>query len=532
MRVTRPAPRLVVVLLTAAVGLMMSNPVWSFETTTITVDDGLAALQKALDTIEPGEEILLINAGDQRPYRVPSPGIIIKNSGTADRPIRLRSDGTAPAILTAAADWTDQRAGGTKSWQIQAGTGHWITTVDEEPVAFWLTSQAEWEQVGFPAMAARAKYVDGDVVPGTWGFLPGTKQVWYKPTSQEDISNSHIEIVSDTSGVSVYGASDVIIQDLKIALTGGNGITITGDSQRVSITNLVINGAWKNGIVIKGGADHLISNCEIHDIGNNGIYISGDKGNEASRVSVKGCQISGIKRNDCIGVHSGDDGTQAGRGHVIADNVTEDCAEQGIDVTSGGDVLLSNNRTTGSGDSGVVIGHGVDNVVVEGHRSIDDGRFGGILVKTFVSNIEIRDSCFIDTPKQQLMVQDVDDLRVSNSIFASGPGTEGLVFRVVGDSKNVVFDQNSFASVGSEQSAKLVKYAGEAGSSGRVTYTNNHWYTSSTCDADTPCRQIPITNPGDTLVTGVSVPLSSRDLSIVAKCFDRSLPEPKLRLRR
>jgi parallel beta-helix repeat protein len=125
--------------------------------------------------------------------------------------------------------------------------------------------------------------------------------------------------------------------------------------------------------------------------------------------------------------------------------VASQCGEQGIDVTSGSDITLLSNTTYGNGDSGIVLGHGVTNIVVANHLSVDDGRYAGILVND-AQDVSIANSCILDSMKHQVIFNDAQDVNFEGNIVYQGQDRHGSLIDIAHNSSSIDFTNNHILS--------------------------------------------------------------------------------------
>ena len=59
-------------------------------------------------------------------------------------------------------------------------------------------------------------------------------------------------------GIYISGSTDITITDLAIESTGGDGICVSWESQRIHLARLVVNNAYRNGLSITNGRDMVI----------------------------------------------------------------------------------------------------------------------------------------------------------------------------------------------------------------------------------------------------------------------------------
>jgi parallel beta-helix repeat protein len=227
--------------------------------------------------------------------------------------------------------------------------------------------------------------------------------------------------------------------------SAATAVNIIKASTNISLNNITVKHAGKNAIVARGGENISIENCIIEDVQNNGIYFGGTAEDKLRNSVIRGCTISRVRNNDCITLHKNSSLDDIGSGHLLENNVLSQCAEQGIDVTSGSDITLLSNTTYGNGDSGIVLGHGVTNIVVANHLSVDDGRYAGILVND-AQNVSIANSCILDSMKHQVIFNDAQDVNFEGNIVYQGQDRHGSLIDIAHNSSSIDFTNNHILS--------------------------------------------------------------------------------------
>ena len=97
-------------------------------------------------------------------------------------------------------------------------------------------------------------------------------------------------------------------------------------------------------------------------------------------------------RNDGITIHKNSSYEDVGPNHQVLNNICFNCAEQGIDITSGSQIIVRNNETYNNGDSSILIDHNPDNVWIDKHYSHDELQMGIIIADS--SNVKLTNSIF------------------------------------------------------------------------------------------------------------------------------------------
>ena len=255
--------------------------------------------------------------------------------------------------------------------------------------------------------------------------------------------------------------------------SAGTAVSILKASTNISLNNIDVKHVSKNAITAQGGENITIENCIIDDVGNNGIVIKGSAENKLHNSTIRGCNISRVHSNDCITLHKNMSLDAIGSGHLVENNVLSQCGEQGIDVTSGSDITLLGNTTYGNGDSGIVLGHGVTNVVVKNHLSVDDGQYAGILVSA-AQDVSIANSCILDSIKHQVVFRDAENVNFDSNIVYQSQDRSGSLIDIALNSSSIDFANNHIISE-SINDTLLLRYLQD----NNPIATNVHFYSNS-----------------------------------------------------
>jgi parallel beta-helix repeat protein len=153
--------------------------------------------------------------------------------------------------------------------------------------------------------------------------------------------------------------------------------------------------------------------------------------------------------------------------------------EQGIDVTSGQDVLIENNTTSGNGDSGILIGHGAMNVTIRNHNSIDEQKYGIIVGDS--RNVIITESKIINPgTKSAIHLFRCDGVSISHNLIWQGlEHSEGSLVDIEPYCRDIEFNNNTFI-VHRGFQGNLIRYLSSADPvTTRSVWSNNRWVIPS-----------------------------------------------------
>ncbi|MCM2285989.1 MAG: right-handed parallel beta-helix repeat-containing protein [Desulfobacula sp.] len=294
-------------------------------------------------------------------------------------------------------------------------------------------------------------------------------------------SPSHRPTLTGDGGeslLSCYDGAYLKIEDLSFQDTTGTGLDFS-NCHHIDISNIELKNIGQNGILISGGSNYTISSSSISHISNSGIALIGSTAGSLSNTVIQDCQISNVRHNDGITLHKNATGADVGRNHIIRNNLLVSCREQGIDVTSGQDILIEKNTTSGNGDSGVLIGHGAMNITIRSHRSIDERKYGIIAGDSW--NVAITESKIINPGSNSAFrLFRCEQVSISHNLIQHGPErTEGSLVDIEPDCRDLSFKNNTFIVPGGFQGI-LVRYLPSADPSNtRSVWTNNRWVLPS-----------------------------------------------------
>ncbi|WDP90547.1 MAG: right-handed parallel beta-helix repeat-containing protein [Desulfobacter sp.] len=290
-------------------------------------------------------------------------------------------------------------------------------------------------------------------------------------------------ILGDATGsiLRCFGKHHLVFKDLIIKGSKDQGLGFAKGCSNILIKNLEIYDTSKNGILINdGGNNFTISNCIIRQVGNTGIAMMGDPNSKLTQTVVEGCTISDALTNDGISLHRDQLESDIGRSHIIRNNRISNCAEQGIDITAGSDILVEDNHTQENHDSGILLGHGTSNVTIRRHNSVNEFKYGIIIGRA--RNVTLTDSVFRGGyEKTVLTITGAEDLIVENCVFESTALSRTRQIIDFGKSNalggKIVFRRNVFwASKGKSPKGVMLRFLKIWPGDMDVRWEGNTWY--------------------------------------------------------
>jgi parallel beta-helix repeat protein len=401
------------------------------------------SLTQSVKRLVAQDTLTLVDNGPSRPYRE---AIIPKTSGVNGEVITISGAGPdARPFVIGSVDWSDRSAGGVMDWTTTDNEIFTLTDVPKPPSALWASHKIGWHFGGVKSLAQRDNAESDIIMPGMWQYSTDDQTLSYRLRNDETIESLHIEAVVSPTLVNISTRHYINVANIQFMFSAGTAVGILKASTNISLNNVDVKHAGKNAIVAQGGENISIENCVIDDAANNGIVFAGSAENKLRNSVIRGCKVSRVHNNDCISLHKDSGLDDIGSDHLLENNVASQCAEQGIDVTSGSDITLLSNTTYGNGDSGIVLGHGVTNIVVANHLSVDDGRYAGILVND-AQNVSIANSCILDSMKHQVIFNDAQDVNFEGNIVYQGQDRHGSLIDISHNSSSIDFTNNHILS--------------------------------------------------------------------------------------
>ena len=431
------------------------------------------SLSQSVDRLVANDTLILTDNGPSAPYRET---IVPKTSGVNGQIITISGAGPdARPFVVGSVNWSDRSAGGAVDWFTTDGE---VFTLAGVPTlsALWISNTREWASGGVNSLLSRDS-ADGDIIiPGMWRYSNDDQTLSYRLMDGETIENLHIEAVVTRNLVSISRRHYIDVKHIQFMFSAGTAVSILKASTNISLDNIDVKRGSKNAIVAEGGENINIENCIIDDFWNNGIIIKGSAEYKLQNSVIKGCKISRVHSNDCITLHKNMSLDDIGSGHLVENNVLSECGEQGIDVTSGSDVSLVGNTTYGNGDSGIILGHGVTNVVVENHLSVDDGRYAGILVND-AQDVSIANSCILDSLNHQVVFRDAENVNFKGNIVYQSQHRNGSLIDIALNSSSIDFANNHILSESIRDTLLLRYLQGNNPVATGVYFYSNSWST-------------------------------------------------------
>jgi hypothetical protein len=277
-----------------------------------------------------------------------------------------------------------------------------------------------------------------------------------------------------TAGLGYINIQDLAIRN--VLHSNESGIAIGADRMTdIAISRVDIDNVGNNGIVLFKVNTYVIENCTISNCVNSGIGILGTRTYPITNGIIRNNFVHDIAQNDGITLHIGNTNIdQVGPNHQVSDNVCYNCAEQGLDITSGSHIALLHNESHNNGDSGILVGGCLD-VLIDKHLSRDDGSVG--IIMGAVQNLRIQNSIIYNASSHQLTIGNCSNIQLYHNTIVHGPNSTGSIIDIEGRASGIAFKNNIVASTQFSKPDRYVRYLGGITyANTRSDFSNNIWW--------------------------------------------------------
>lgn len=275
--------------------------------------------------------------------------------------------------------------------------------------------------------------------------------------------------------------SHIRIQNIAIRdIFGDTAISIVAPGlSNITISDCDLDNIDSNGILIGCVDTYTIENCVISNIDNSGICIYGrDPG--ATNGLIQNNTIYNILSNDGITLHINSKGEEVGSNHLLQNNICFNCAEQGLDITSGSQITLRNNETFNNERGGIVIGDMVDDIWIDKHYSHDELRTGIIIESS--TNVKLTSSIIYNASSHTITIGDTsgdgdpcENIEIYNNTFVHNNST--AVIDVCSGTLNLAFKNNVVTSELTTSPGTFLRYLqGKTPNNTNSDFDNNIWW--------------------------------------------------------
>jgi hypothetical protein len=272
------------------------------------------------------------------------------------------------------------------------------------------------------------------------------------------------------------------IQDLAVKnVNEGQSILFEGENlSHITISRVEIDGNTdRNGILLIRINNYTIEDCVISNCGNCGIAIIGTPSYPITNGLIRNNIIHDIGGNDGITLHKDGQGYDIGPNHQILDNLLYNCAEQGLDITSGDNITVQNNETYNNQEGGVLIDHGASNVWVDKHFSHDESF--GVIVGTS-ANVKLTSSVIYNPSYQSLVILYCKKFEAYNNTIVHG--SEYPIIDICAGTDYITFKNNIITSKYPDRPSRYIRYLeGTTPGNTNSHFDYNVWWLSNPSDS-------------------------------------------------
>ena len=244
----------------------------------------------------------------------------------------------------------------------------------------------------------------------------------------------------------------IIVENLHIDNGGNNMLWLgreNGNSwiiiDSVDVTNCSANAVRSS----YGGGNIWLKDLYVYNYGVNGILLNGSPNNKLRAVLVEGCWVENpevLELEDAITCHRDSEENDLSGNIIIRNNTTLRAGEDGIDITSGSNILLEGNVNKYSHAGGIYVNfEWVNNVEVRGNflysNSISQG-YGDLTIRA--PRVRAVNNIIAGNGHHCVLIGNTDNTEFWNNVIAPGNRTGNLIWLREGIShlefKNNIFD--------------------------------------------------------------------------------------------
>ncbi len=198
----------------------------------------------------------------------------------------------------------------------------------------------------------------------------------------------------------------------------------------------------------KGGGNNWLNGLYVYDYKVNGIYLAGSPLNPLQQVLVENCRVEKpfvIEGEDGISCHRNAEDYNIAGDIIIRNNTIIRSGEDGIDITSGTNILLEANKIEHCYTGGIFTGKTrVNTVEIRGNflksNSIKKG-IGDLTITC--SNVRVIDNIVCGTGHHSVLLRDASQVQFWNNTISPSDRT-GNFLRLRGELKAIEFKNNIF----------------------------------------------------------------------------------------
>ncbi len=258
---------------------------------------------------------------------------------------------------------------------------------------------------------------------------------------------------------------------LQFNATGGNYWNIV---RNVDVTRVRANAVR----FLSGGGNCWLDGLYVYDYGVNGILLNGSAFNALDSILVENCWVEKpeiIEREDGITCHTDEHDNNIQGNVIIRNNTIIRSGEDGIDITSGTNILLEGNLIKHSYSAGIhVAKERVHTIEIRGNL-LDSNSIGKGLADLSIicSNVRAVNNLVVGNGHHSVLLKNASDVQIWNNVIAPVDRTGDLV-RLRTNLHNIDIRNNIFDLTRSRQEID--------GNLESVTFDYNCYYISDLDD--------------------------------------------------
>ncbi|MCB9294658.1 MAG: right-handed parallel beta-helix repeat-containing protein [Lewinellaceae bacterium] len=243
----------------------------------------------------------------------------------------------------------------------------------------------------------------------------------------------------------------IIVENLHFDNGDNNVVWLAAEDGNfwVNIFHVDVTNTRANAVRSSYGGGHLwLKGLYVYNYGVNGILLNGSKNNKLKGVLVEDCRVEDpetVEKEDAITCHRDKEGNDMEGDVIIRNNTIRNSGEDGIDITTGHNILLEGNDIRHSYSGGIyIVKDWVSTVEARGNflfsNSISKG-VGDLTIE--VPDVWVYNNVIAGSGHHCLLIGSTDNVKIWNNVIAPKNRTGNFIwFRE--DIGKVEFKNNIF----------------------------------------------------------------------------------------
>ncbi len=244
----------------------------------------------------------------------------------------------------------------------------------------------------------------------------------------------------------------IIVEGLHLDNGGNNMLWLGRESGNswIIIDSVDVTNCSANAVRVSyGGGNIWLKGLYVYNYGVNGILLNGSPDNKLKEVLVENCWVENpetLELEDGITCHRDSDDNDLAGNIIIRNNTILGAGEDGIDITSGSNILLAGNDIRYSHAGGIYVNfQWVNTVEIRGNfmysNSLSQG-YGDLTVRS--PRVRAINNIIAGAGHHSVLIGDTDDTQFWNNVIAPANRTGNLIWLREGigelEFKNNIFD--------------------------------------------------------------------------------------------